>query len=83
MPGEQIGKAGRGTSLGLHLFPCAVVAGVEAPEHDDRLQGAQSALNRVQVWLGDVLIGLRQRRSAPVRDSQDPQLPREPARPVA
>jgi hypothetical protein len=80
MPGEQIGKAGRGTSQGLHLFPCAVVAGVEAPDYDDRLQGAQSALNRVQVWVGDLLIALRRRRSALVQDS-DPA--RERAAPVA
>lgn len=80
MPGEQIGKAGRGTSQGLHLFPCAVVAGVEPPDYDDRLQGAQSALNRAQVWVGDLLIALRRRRSAPVQDS-DP--PRERAEPVA
>jgi hypothetical protein len=63
MSGEQIGDLSeRRTPHGLHLIPCAVVAGVDAPRYDDRLQGAQSALNRIQVWLGDILIQLRRRR---------------------
>lgn len=63
MPGEQIPPPStRPTRTGLHLFPCGVVTGVEAPAHDDRLIGAQSALNRVQVWLGDFFIELRSRR---------------------
>lgn len=74
MPGEQNSAApDRRAPNGLHLFPCAVIVGAQAPRHDDRLQGAQSALNRIQVWLGDILIDLRRRRrirlAAPDRSS--------------
>lgn len=63
MPGEQIGDLSeRRIPHGLQLIPCAVVAGVEAPQYNDRLQGAQSALNRMQVWVADVLIELRRLR---------------------
>lgn len=63
MPGEQnIASSDNGRLTGLHLLPCAVIAGIEAPQYDDRLQGAQSALNRIPVWLGDILIDFRHRR---------------------
>jgi hypothetical protein len=62
MPLEQNDQSGRRTRTGFHLLPCAVVTGVEVPAHDDRLLGAQSALNRVQVWLGDRFMEFRHRR---------------------
>jgi hypothetical protein len=63
MPGEHINpSSGREPRSGLHLFPCAVISGVEAPQYDDRLQNAQSALNRIQVWLGDIFIDLAAKR---------------------
>jgi hypothetical protein len=63
MPGEQIDTSSdRRTPHGLHLIPCAVIAGVEAHQDDDRLMGAQSALNRIQAWVGDIFINLRRRQ---------------------
>lgn len=65
MPGEHIDPpSGQPNPSGLHLIPCAVVAGVQAPAHDDRLYAAQSALNRVQVWIGDLVRDLVHRRDA-------------------
>lgn len=63
MLGVQIDvTSNRRSRSGLSLLPWAVVAGVEAPTYDDSLPGAQSGLNRIQVWLGDILIDLRRRR---------------------
>lgn len=57
MRGEQIDNPSNPrTQSGSYLLPFAAVAGVAALSCDDRLQGAQSALNRVQVWLGDIFI---------------------------
>jgi hypothetical protein len=65
MPGAQIRTSSVGRSQrGLHLLPWAVIMGAEAPQYDDRLQGAQIALNRIQVWLGDIIINLRRRGKA-------------------
>jgi hypothetical protein len=41
---------------GYHLIPFAIVAGVAAPQGDERLIGAQSAMNRIQVRIGDLAI---------------------------
>jgi hypothetical protein len=44
---------------GYHLIPFAILAGVAPRPEDDRLIRAQSALNRVQVWIGDLFIDFR------------------------
>jgi hypothetical protein len=47
---------------GYHLVPFAVVAGVGPAVDDERLMAAQSGLNRIQVWFGDLIINLAARR---------------------
>lgn len=70
MPLERNDQSDRRTRTGFHLIPCAVVAGVEVPAHDDRLLGTQSALNRVQVWMGDLFMDIRHRRQVAATNLQ-------------
>lgn len=53
------------------LLPWRVVACRPTHHRDSHMIGAQSALNRIQVWVGDLFIGLaawRARRHADVSD---------------
>ena len=56
---------------GLGLFPCAVVTGSVAPEASERMLHAQSALNRVQVWVGDLVIDVAAWRKARAIDAAE------------
>lgn len=42
----------------FQLLPWQVIAGCPACRQDARMIGAQSALNRMQVWIGDLFIDL-------------------------
>lgn len=53
---DDVKLHGSGVGNGFYLIPCVVVAGPDASERADRLIGAQSALNRAQVWIGDRFI---------------------------
>jgi|APLak6261684236_1056157.scaffolds.fasta_scaffold05081_2 hypothetical protein len=53
---DDVKAHGSDAGNGFYLIPCAVVAGQDASGRGRRLIGAQSALNRVQVWIGDLFI---------------------------
>lgn len=56
------------------LMPCGIVAGATTPAGEGRLIEAQGAMNRFQVWIGDLFIAMTAFRAphmqAHIRDNE-------------